>query len=139
MKLLIFLVFLSSSVDLLLTSAAYDTMERYLKIYKTCWNTDDIFLCLIKKSIVLIDILESKGNLSFNENVKIVKAASSSVIKNEEEIRSENVENVVNDNKYLVAYEMLVRRIWKYFESYMIEIYLPHVSKDDILEIGKYF
>lgn len=132
----IFLVLVFGSVVLSVPSTSYETMTNYLKIYKTCLSSDEIAFCLMKKTIDLIDILESKGDLLLNENVKTVQAANSSVLENEEESINENFENVI-DHKYLVAYEMLLRRIWKYLETSMIEISLPHVSREDILEIGK--
>lgn len=108
------------------------TTNIALNVYGDCSNSEDIYICLKKKAVTLLDRLGRSQNFTISDSVKLVSSEEAPV--QEEEINEKKLDEILPrslDDKNAALTTMLSNKIADFFGSRTIEISLPRSFTED--------
>lgn len=140
MKGSIVLVFLCVNAALAVDSFEESSTQIALSVYGDCSKSEDLYVCLKKKAVTLLDRLGRSDNFTISDSVKVIRSAEAPAPT--EEVTESKLDQLLPrslDAKNAALTEMLSKKIYDFFGSRTIEISLPRSfpEEDEVSEEGK--
>lgn len=114
------------------------SIRSALKVISNCSNYEDVFICLKKQAVVLLDELGLANQISLSENVKIVRLGNYSV--SQGVITGEKLDDILPkslDSRSTALNLILMEKFKNILEYSVLEITMPKEEKVNFQ--GKYY
>lgn len=120
------LVLICSSIATALDSFENITTRIALKLFDDCATPEEFLICLKKKAATVLDGLKRVDQISFSDNVKIVRVVNRSVTNDElTEGKLDEILPATREDKHILLNQMISEELMDIFKSSSLEISLP--------------